>query len=135
MSANLKPTMRTLVNITDGSSRSFLDDGSDVDAVTGRVKGHRVRRCILMQAGDTLITKGPHRGTPVFWAEAPLAPLFDGDPVAKFRVLDAPTRKLMAELVAERARVLDESKVQADNEAVLALATVKRANTARAQTA
>ena len=134
MSANQKPIERTLVNITDGSRRKFLDDGSDVDTISGQVKSHRVRRSLLLQAANnTFITKGPHKGTPVFYAEEPFAPLFDGDPVARVRVLGAKERKLMDELVEERRRFLDTSKPQAEGEAAVAVASIKRRNTAAAQ--
>lgn len=125
---------RSVINITDGSRRNFDDDGSDVDPNTGVIKQHRVRRSILLQAAEAVIAKGPHKGMKVFWAEEPFAPLFKGDPVVAFPVLDAKARKAMAELTAERDRFLNGSKAQADNEAVLALAAVKLGNTAAAQT-
>lgn len=133
MSVHQKPVKRTLINITDGSRREFLDDGSDVDALSGTVKGPRVRRRIIVQALDTLITKGPHKGSHVFYAEEKWAPLFDGDPLANVRVLDDVAKKKMQELVAERERFLATSKVQADNEAALALKKAKRANENAAQ--
>lgn len=131
---SIKVAKRVLVNITDGSRRSFDDDGSDVDPNTGTVKQHRVRRSILLQALEAVIPKGPHKGKKVFWAEQAIEPLFKGDPVSFAPVLDAAARKLMAELTAERERFLNGSKPQAENEAALALATAKRANTAAAQT-
>lgn len=131
---SIKVAKRVLVNITDGSRRSFDDDGSDVDPNTGTVKQHRVRRSILLQALDAVIPKGPHKGQKVFWAEEAFEALFKGDPVSFAPVLDAKARKIMAELTAERDRFLNNSKPQAENEAALALATAKRANTAAAQT-
>lgn len=129
-----KLVQRTLINITDGSTRSFGDDGSDVDGVTGKFKAHRVRRTIIVAALEQKIAKGPHAGTPVFWATEKFAPLFQGDPLPGLaRVLDPAAKKVMAELVAERERFLSTSRVQADNEAALALNQVKRANTAAAQ--
>lgn len=131
---SIKSVRRVLINITDGSQREFLDDGSDVDGITSKLKGHRVRRNIIIAALEQKVAKGPHAGTPVFWAAEKFEPLFQGDPLPGLvRVIDAPTKKVMDELVAERARFLDSSKMQADNEAALALNQVKRANTAAAQ--
>lgn len=131
---SIKTVKRTLICITDGSTREFLDDGSDVDGVTGKFKAHRGRRNQLVAALEVTIPKGTGAGTKVFWAEEKWAPLFEGDPLpSKVQVITPEVRKLMEQLVDERRKFLDQSKVQADNEAALALKKAKRANEAAAQ--
>lgn len=133
MNLATQPRRIELICVTDGSRRNFLDDGCDVDPNTGVVRQSRQRRCILLQAKDALIQKGPHKGAKVFYVEKPIEPAFKGDSLAQFQVLDAKAKAMMAELVAERTRFLDGSKVQAENEAALAVKAIKRSNTAAAQ--
>lgn len=125
---HLKPLKHTLVSIVDGSQRDIVDDGVDVDQLTGVVSAVHVRRSIALNMVQKVTTKhhkGVAPGTQIFWAKEPIRPIYSGDPLAKVPCMGPAEKKIMQTNIDRRAR---EQAEEADRLQPEVIAAVKKAN-------
>lgn len=93
-------TPHTLINILDGGTRQFADDGVSPGNKEGPVAS--VRRSQMLSLADKVVEKGPLKGLRIWWAEKPIKPAYNGDPLAQIPVMGPKEEKILEANVAKR---------------------------------